>query len=211
MVVAFDGAAMDVRVSGNHLYLTGGIDGSELARLRDVLPANPQIDTVVLTSPGGDIWTAMRMGELFADRRFKTAASGRCASACVIAFLGGVERTFATGAEPRYTYLAIHTPIFTTSGHRYFQGAPAYLWRGQMLNWMGPRVKNRALLERGLSNDDPKGFLYLYDMRLVRQDGVTAFQCQGPEVRKVADCEKIEGIDALRAGFITSTSVLEVR
>jgi len=211
LLFATGAAAMDVRVAGNLMYLTGGIDGSELARMRDVLPANPRIDTVVLTSSGGDIWTAMRLGELFTERRFKTAVSGQCSSACVIAFLGGVERVFANGADPGRTYLAIHTPTFSGGWARDMQGSVANRWRGEMFNWMRPRVKDAALLERGLGNDDPRGMLYLYDLRLVRQDGVAVFQCAGHEARKVADCATIKGTDALRAGFITSAEILEIR
>jgi hypothetical protein len=207
--------AMDVRVAGNQLILSGGVTGDELAKMRDTLPANPQIDTVVLRdSGGGDVWTAMRLGELFEERGYKTAVSGHCMSACVIIFLGGRERSFADGTEGNRTFLAMHTPTFSTESLRDFKGSPSRPARGQLFNWMERRLGaggDRALLQRALENDDPAGFMYFFDIaRKTRKDGVTAFQCKGPEKKKVADCEPMAGTDALRAGLVTTDTVLAV-
>lgn len=213
-LVALDALAMDVRVSGNQLVLSGSINGDELARMRDVLPAHPQIDTVILKdSGGGDVWTAMRLGELFRDRKFGTAVSGHCMSACVIAFLGGVERSFADGQGASRTYLAIHTPTYAPGeGHRNRTGDVFVQARGKLYDWMAPRVKDTALLERGLSNTNPSGLVYLFDpARSTRRDGITVFQCHGHEKRRVADCEPIAGKDAFQAGFITSTAIVQVK
>jgi len=213
-LVAFNTFAMDVRVAGNQLILSGHINGDEIARMRDVLPANKQIDTVVLKdSPGGDMWTSMRLAEMFQELGFKTAVSGHCMSACVIVFLGGVERMFADGKEGRRTFIAIHTPTYATDGGLHFrQGEPTTQGRGKLLYWMGQRIKDVELLERGLSNRDPTGLIYLFDpARSKRRDGITVFQCHGHEKRRVADCEPIAGKDALQAGFITSTAILEVK
>lgn len=207
--------AMDVRVAGNQLVLSGGISGDEIAKVRDTLLANPQIDTVVLRdSGGGDVWTAMRLGEVFEEKGYKTAVSGYCMSACVIIFLGGRERSFADGKVGSRTFLAMHTPIFSTESLRGIKGSPSRPARGQLFNWMGKRLGaagDKALLERALENDDPSGFMYFFDIaRKTRKDGVTAFQCKGPEKKKVADCEKLPGTDALRAGLVTTATVLPV-
>ena len=212
MLLTFNALAMDHRIAGNQLILSGRINGDEIALMRDVLPANPQIDTVVLKdSPGGDIWTAIRLGEMFAERGLKVAASGFCMSACVIAFVGGVERSFADGKEGRFTYLALHTPTNSDAAPGREQGKPALQWRGKVMYWMAPRVKDVALLEKALANDNPAGFVYLFDSaRTSRTDGITVFQCQGTEKRRIADCAPISGTDALRAGFITSRDILKV-
>jgi len=213
-LVAFNTCAMDVRVAGNQLILSGHINGDEIARMRDVLPVNKQIDTVILEdSPGGDSWTAMRLAERFQELRFKTAVSGYCMSACVIVFLGGVERMFADGKEGRRTYIAIHTPTYgSDDSQRYRKGEPILQGQGILFNWMGQRIKDLALLERGLSNMNPAGLLYLFDpTRSKLKDGITVFQCHGHEKRRVTDCEPIAGKDALQAGFITSTAILQVK
>lgn len=164
LFVALNAFAMDARVAGNQLILSGGISGNELALMRDILPLNPQIDTVVLKdSSGGDVWTALRLGELFQERGFKTAVSGYCMSACVAVFLGGVERMFADGKEGRYTQIVVHTPTYSGESSLRSKGDPAPIARQQLLYWMGPRVKDVALLERGLSNSNPAAMLYLFD------------------------------------------------
>lgn len=213
-LVASTGFAMDVRVAGDQLILSGPINGDEIARMRDVLPANKQIGTVVLKdSPGGDVWTAMRLGELFEDRKFRTAVSGRCLSACVIVFLGGVERMFAEGEAGRRSYIAIHTPTHATDGGLHFrQGEPTAQGRSKLFYWMAQRVKDVELLERGLSNTNPAGLVYLFEpARSRRRDNITVFQCHGHEKRRVADCEPIAGKDAFQAGFITSTAIVQVK
>jgi hypothetical protein len=204
---------MEIRVAGNQLILSGSIVGDEFARMRDVLPANQQIDTVILQdSRGGDTWAAFRMAEMFQELRFKTAVSGHCMSACVIIFLGGVERMFADGKPGGTTFLAIHTPTFQADGGvRHRPGEVHVRAQGRLFDWMSPRIRDVALLERGLSNNDPLGFVYLFDpARTTRKDGVTVFQCLGHEKRRVADCEPIPGKDALQAGFITSATILQV-
>lgn len=207
--------AMDVRVAGNQLVLRGRVAGDELARMRDTLPANPQIDTVVLQdSPGGDVWTAMRLGELFQEKGLKTAVSGFCMSACVIIFLGGRERFFADGKRGNRTFLAVHTPTYATDSLRDAQGSPSRSARGQIFDWMGKRLApggDHALLKRALDNDDPAGLVYFFDIaRSTRKDRVTVFQCKGPEKKRVADCETIPGTNALVAGLITSETIVPV-
>ena len=212
-LAAYSVCAMEVRVSGNQLILSGAIVGDEFARMRDVLPANKQIDTVILQdSRGGDVWAATRMAEAFQELRFKTAVSGHCMSACVIVFLGGVERMFADGKPGGTTFLAIHTPTFQSDGGlRHRQGDVHIHGQGRLMSWMSPRIKDVALLELGLSNANPSGFIYLFGpARSTRKDGVTVFRCHGHEKRRVADCEPIPGKDALQAGFITSTTILQV-
>ena len=56
-----EACAMDLRIAGYQLILSGPIIGDEYARMCDVLPMNKQIDTVVLKdSGGGDVWDAFR-------------------------------------------------------------------------------------------------------------------------------------------------------
>ena len=207
--------AMDVSVAGNQLIMSGGVSGDELAKMRDTLPQNSQIDTVILQdSPGGDVWTAMRLGELFRERGYRTAVSGRCMSACVIIFIGGRERHFADGRPWNVTFLAVHTPTFSSDGVRDIKGSPSRSARGRIFDWMSERLGPRGdldLLERGLANDNPAGFVYFFDStRTTRKDGVTVFQCKGPEKKKVADCEAVPGKSALQAGLITSGTIVQV-
>lgn len=210
-------SAMDIRVSGNQLVMTGHISGNEIAQLRDILPANPQLDTVVLRdSTGGDLWTAMRLGEIFEEKGFRTAASGHCMSACVLIFLGGRVRQFADGKPGNRTFLAVHTPVYSMQGDSSpIIGTPAGRAQGEMVYWMlkrmGPRA-DRALIEGSVANNHPQGFTYFFDyIRNKRADGISVFRCKGPEKNKVGDCETISGTNAMLAALITSEEILAVR
>jgi hypothetical protein len=208
--------AMDIRISGNQLIMSGHIAGDEIVRLRDLLPANPQIDTVVLRdSLGGDVWTAMRLGETIAERGFRTAVSGHCMSACALIFLGGRERHFADGSPGSRTQVGLHTPVHSSSGGRSWP-PPGATFHGEqrhvMLHWIfdriGPRA-DRTLIERAIVNDHPQGMMYFFDhIRLKRADGMSVFQCKGPEKTKIADCEAIGGTNAVQAGLVTNESIL---
>jgi len=217
LVFAAAAVAMDFRVAGNQLILSGGLTGDELAKMRDLLPSNPQLDTVVLRdSPGGFTWTALRLAEMIADRGLRTAASGFCMSACVLIFLGGKERHFADGKEGNRTFLAMHTPVTSGFGGQSWPPAGTTLpaAQGEMLYWISRRLGPRAdtsLLARAVENDHPQGFMYFFDyIRNKRPDGVSVFQCKGPEKRKIADCEQLPGKNALQAGLITSEQIVAV-
>jgi hypothetical protein len=210
-------SAMEIRVAGKQLIMSGRLAGDELAKLRDIVPANPQIDTVILRdAPGGNVYTAQRLGEMIGERGWRTAVSGSCLSACVLIFLGGRERHFADGKPGNVTYIAIHTPIYSADGGQTWPPPRTPLPReqGPMIYWMMERVGDkgdRALLERGIGNDHPDGFMYFFDhVRHRRPDGISVFQCKGPEKKKVADCEKIPGKNALQAGLVTSEEIIRV-
>jgi hypothetical protein len=78
-------------------------------------------DTVAFSSPGGDVDQSIIIGELIRSRGLRTAVAtvdseGRmrpasCASACVLAFAGGVDRIGVPGSR-----LGVHR--FTTEGPR---------------------------------------------------------------------------------------------
>lgn len=65
---------------------------------------------VVLNSPGGDVLTAIRMGEIARATAAHTYVMPGydCSSACVLVFAGGVDRFLAEGGR-----LGLHRPAFT--------------------------------------------------------------------------------------------------
>ena len=78
--------------------VAGEIDSSTPTRLRhsllDVTSKGCTTRIVHLAGPGGDIDAAMEMGRILRTMTTYTAISegDACASACVVAFLGGIER-----------------------------------------------------------------------------------------------------------------------
>jgi hypothetical protein len=68
-------------------------DAVRLGHYLDNLPTKANTG-VYLASPGGDLYEGMKLGRLFRKRRLKTIVEGgqTCASACALAFLGGVDK-----------------------------------------------------------------------------------------------------------------------
>lgn len=65
-----------------------------VARQRPKRGGRSRIGTILFNSPGGDLTEAMVLGRAIRKHLIQTSISGNasCASACVIAFLGGIER-----------------------------------------------------------------------------------------------------------------------
>jgi hypothetical protein len=81
--------AMELKVVGNQLILSGRVVGDEPGKVREALANSPEIDTVILrNSPGGDAPAGYRTGELLRERGLRTAVSGYCYSSCSRMFLG---------------------------------------------------------------------------------------------------------------------------
>lgn len=85
-----------------------------IERVRDITPMKTMGGTrtpiVVLNSPGGDVLTAIRMGEIVRATASQTNVMPGydCSSACVLVFAAGVDRFLAEGSR-----LGLHRPTFT--------------------------------------------------------------------------------------------------
>ena len=67
--------------------------------MRLALEQNPRIRTVVLSGPGGRIGAAFQINRMIRNRRLATRVDTGCASACTIAFLGGVDRSISASGR----------------------------------------------------------------------------------------------------------------
>lgn len=67
-----------------------------------------KLNTVVLNSPGGNSFAAMRIGKFVREKKLNTyvASNANCASACVYVLIGGVVRM-------AYGRIAVHRTSFT--------------------------------------------------------------------------------------------------
>ncbi|HEU4654732.1 MAG TPA: ATP-dependent Clp protease adaptor ClpS [Steroidobacteraceae bacterium] len=74
------------------LYVRGGIGQGAARQLELALQEHPQVRFVVLESPGGLASEGIRMGRVIRERGLNTFVESDCASACTLAFLGGVKR-----------------------------------------------------------------------------------------------------------------------
>jgi len=80
------------------VYVTGSIDADQDVRMRELALAmvrRGRLPSLVVfnTNDGGHLGAAMRLGRLIRELGAHTAVRGTCASACIYAYAGGVQRT----------------------------------------------------------------------------------------------------------------------
>src|SRR5438132_8736476 len=75
--------AMELKIVGNQLILSGPVLGDEPGTVREALASSPGIDTVILrNSGGGNAPAGYQVGQLLRERGMRTAVSGYCYSSC---------------------------------------------------------------------------------------------------------------------------------
>lgn len=81
----------------NAIMAEGDVEFGDAERLSAFLAKQPpKTNTAVyLASPGGNLYEGMQLGYFFRDNFIRTVVEGGrlCASACALAFLGGVDNT----------------------------------------------------------------------------------------------------------------------
>lgn len=80
------------RVDQNVLYFEGEVVWPIVHDFAEQLRNNPQVDTIVLKSPGGDTTAGRRVADQLYARNFTTFVTEGCASACTLIFAGGKRR-----------------------------------------------------------------------------------------------------------------------
>jgi hypothetical protein len=92
---------LDVRASpdGSTLYVEGSYGWGGEDTVRQALDHNPGIRTVVLAGPGGRVSVGFELYDMFRERKLATRVDDECASACTVAFLGGVDRSISPGGR----------------------------------------------------------------------------------------------------------------
>lgn len=103
-----------------HIYIAGEIVPGDFEKFETALTDSrnlrrPVPTNVIITSPGGDIETAMRIGRLARSEpvAMYIINGAECSSACVLIFSAGVQR-WAAGAAPK---IGLHRPTFADAGN----------------------------------------------------------------------------------------------
>lgn len=78
---------------GLHITIEGSIEPGISRALRKTLRQNENVRTASLNSPGGNIYEGRGLASIFHEQQIATHVHESCASACVIAFVGGKPRT----------------------------------------------------------------------------------------------------------------------
>lgn len=110
LLLASSAFAAEIRVEGDTLFLDGEITKDDLGTFSGLLAASPEVKRVSLNSPGGDLATGLKMGEMVRARKLATYVEGgvrEAASAAAYLFMGGEERivkgTRGVGVHAFYT------------------------------------------------------------------------------------------------------------
>lgn len=120
LLVAWSGSARAAEVTchrcdhrGVFLVVTGEIGPGDLAKMQSLVsylpklsgPQGPAVRLVGITSPGGDVHEAMKIGRWLRQHEFTVTADKHCASACIFVLSAGVLRLVTPN-----TAIVIHRP-----------------------------------------------------------------------------------------------------
>ncbi len=78
---------------GRDLRVDGEIDFSAIKPFREFVDGTPNLERIVLNSPGGIVVAAELMAQSVRKRGLKTHVAELCTSACTLIFLSGTQRT----------------------------------------------------------------------------------------------------------------------
>lgn len=202
---AWHAVAMNMEIRENTIFLSGGVDGTEWNKLRDVLGGQRIERIVFVNSPGGDLWTGMRVGRLIAEHKLQTVVVGSCISSCSIMFMGGSDRRFADTYAPSLTYVGIHGP------HNKFTKQVDTSQAGQIYAFFAQRMGdkfNAELMKAALYEmDDAGALLYVYDPK--RSPAKAPMHCRSLQTASSA-CTKLAGNNAVSIGLVTTDELVNV-
>lgn len=198
--------AMTLERVGDTLYAAGTVGGDDFQSFKAQL-AQPGLRRLVLVeSPGGELWTALSVGESIREAGLDTVAVGSCLSACSVLFVAGKSRSFGTGRHPGSTLLGIHGGYNADSGRLGFGVGPALYaaFRRQIGEAMNDGLINEAIY--GLK--DPRGFLVLREIERNPADASRATLCLN--VYAPATCKPQKGKDAFTLGLVTKRETVSI-
>lgn len=209
MVARTDVAAMTFHVDAPHIFLGGGVVGSDWAAWQEAMRKfDGKINTVVFhDSGGGDSFAGRKIGEDIRKRKLQTVVMGRCSSACANMFLGGVTRQYAAAVEKVHTVLGFHGSYNKETKALNRNKSPDYF-----LNMTEGKM-SEEFVERFIRLENKSGLLRLVhrDQRL-RPSEPLAMLCKGeePANKREERCEHLEDVDALVKGVVTTWDTREV-
>jgi hypothetical protein len=109
--LALGGLAVDVSPDGRRMMVTGAYGAHSEEVVRRALDQHRDVREVVLAGPGGRGSVGFALFKLLRERKLATHVERGCASACTIAFLGGVERSVSQSGR-----LGFHAASFPGMG-----------------------------------------------------------------------------------------------
>lgn len=207
MVVTLHGAdaqAMTMERVGDTLFATGNVDDEDFLSFNAQL-ATPGLHRLVLVdSPGGSLFTALRIGNAIRDAEMDTVAVGNCLSACSVLFVAGKNRAFGSGRTAASTLLGIHGGYNPDSGQLRVGIGPALyaFFRRQLGAAMDDGLVNEAIY----GFKDPRGLLVLREIEHQPPEQSRASLCLNAS--DPSTCKSQDGKDAFTLGLVTQRATV---
>lgn len=201
--IAQPARAMTFEARPPYLYLGGPVvrgdwDTWEEAMIR----FDGKIEVIVFhQSGGGDSQAGRKIGLDIRERKLKTVVLGRCSSACANMFLAGVSRQFGDPLPGQQTVLGYHGSYNKTTGKVNNRRTGDYF---QMMT--GGRM-SEDFVERFIRLENKQGLMrFIHPEQRTSPGQPLASLCKGDEERARRDelCERLEGVDALDKGVVTT-------
>jgi ATP-dependent protease ClpP protease subunit len=197
--------SMTLRVKEDSVYASGIVVEQDFIAFKELL-ANPTLNTLVLVnSPGGDLWTGLRIGRMLAQSQWHTIIAGGCISACSLLFLGGTERHFSDSYPARMTFVGIHGAYNKSTQMMDPQAQPQIY--AFMKTRLGSKFNSKVMNQALYDVKDPGGFLKIYDAG--RQPLRAPSFCPSGTTAKTA-CPEYPEEDACSLGLVTSSELVHV-
>jgi hypothetical protein len=199
--------AMELRIVGNQLILSGPVVGDEPGKVREALASSPGIETVILrNSGGGNAPAGYQVGQLLRERGMRTAVSGYCYSSCSRMFLGGSVRYFTDDYMPEYNNVGFHGH-YDRTGRLNANLVRQYGLHDWIIKYSDGKA-DPALVERWINIPYSRGMIHFFHPGLLKRAGASSFMCQGDEsAGSVFACEPIDKT-ALDLGTVTSLAIV---
>lgn len=106
------GVYLEMSDVSRSIFLNGEINADLIGDIRHALATGPAstVTTVHITSPGGDVNAAMKIGRMLRKANASVTVGNVCASACVLVLGSGISRSVWAAQ------VGIHRPYFTEHG-----------------------------------------------------------------------------------------------
>ena len=198
--------AMEVKVIGNTLIMSGPVVGDEYAKVKYAFMTNPSIDLAILrNSHGGDAKTGYRVGEFFRERGITTAVSGFCISSCSRMFLGGKRRLFTDDYPAQRTYIGFHGHYNNNNlNSQSVNALGLYDW---ILKYSDGKA-DEALVKRWINIERASGMVAFMHPDLALKQNYSTFFCEGTEQVRPIGCEPLKETNAIDRGIATETLLI---
>lgn len=196
--------AMTLERVGDTLYATGSVGGEDYLLFKRHLSQAGLRRLVLVESPGGDLWTALRVGEIVREGDLDTFAVGECISACAVMFVGGKNRSFGLGRSPATTLLGIHGGYNKDSGHFASGVGPSIyaFFRRQV----GAAMQDGLINEAIYGFKDARGLLVFREIERNPPEVSEALLCLN--ILKPTTCKRQNGKDAFAVGLVTQRATV---